>query len=129
MAYGVFQAYIVANAMQGPALSKWDYADDSAAITPATLAASVNSKDGIATNISDPASNVSSVTVQDSDPFTSVIFGSKAYTPAIAFMPAFTIKVGQVINRNLLQAANSGTAVVHPATAWVPGGTPVAPPW
>jgi hypothetical protein len=37
--------------------------------------------------------------------------------------------VGEVINKNLLQAANNGAEVRPYNTPWVPGGTPNPPPW
>jgi hypothetical protein len=127
MSLGAHRAHLLSNAVQQATLQKWEFSDTPAAISVEILQAAMN-QGGLSASFNS-APLVDSLRVVDSDPYTSLLIGTKAFQPSLALVPGFTVNAAQAINRNLLLSANDGRAVVHPAAPWVPGGAPVAPPW
>jgi hypothetical protein len=125
LGYGTFQAHMASNAAQQAALNKLKYADSSAAVGSGTIQGDMNG--GNLSSSMTTGDKIDSVQVVDADPYTSIMVATRNYQASVNFIPSFNIKVGQVMNRNLLQSANAGGAIVHSTAAWVPGGAPVAP--
>ena len=125
---GTYDAHLASDAIQLPALNKTDMAKSTGAVASGTLLGYVTAGGTSGTLTSNAL--LDTVNKVDIDNYTSVMVGSKAFTPLASFLPGFTIKTAQVMNKGLLDAANTGGATVRPATTpWVPGGTPVMPPW
>lgn len=123
---GTYQAHMASDAVQMPAMKKLELSKQAAAVGGGTLQGYMNSSN-LKGNFS-TGSLIDSVTVQNASAYTSIMVGAKSYTSTVSFIPSFTIKVGEAINKNLLEAANSGAEVRPATTAWVPGGTPNPPP-
>lgn len=127
MSLGAHRAHLLSNAVQQVTLQKLQFSNTAAAISVDALKTTMN-QGGLSASFN-TAPLVDSVRVVDSDPYTSLLIGAKAFQPSLTLVPGFTVNVAQTINRNLLLAANDGRAIVHPVAPWVPGGAPVAPPW
>lgn len=123
---GTYQAHMASDAVQMPAMKKLDLSNETGAVGGGTLQGYMNGSN-VKGNFN-TGSLIDSVTVATGSPYTSIMVGSKNFTPTASFIPGFTIKVGEAINRNLLEPANSGAEVRPANTAWVPGGTPNPPP-
>jgi hypothetical protein len=127
MVVGAHQAHVAAMAVDQIALHKLQMAANDGAVGPEVLSTYANSGDMKSPFL---GSLVDSMTVSSLDPYTDVAVGSKQFIPTLTkFVPGFTVKTGQVINHNLLQSASNGIATQHSTAPWVPGGTPLAPPW
>jgi hypothetical protein len=124
---GTYDAHMASDAVQMPAMQKLSFADQAAAVPKDTLLSFMNGSK-LKGSLKGTAP-IDGVTIVNSGQYTSIIVGSKTFTPPASFVPGFTIRVGQVINRNLLEAANAGAEVRPYNTPWVPGGAPVPPPW
>jgi hypothetical protein len=128
LGYGTYQAHMASTAIQEPAMQKLQFSNNKDAIPMLTLLNNINNSNLKATLIT--GTMIDNVQIIDSDPYTSIMVGGKDFQSLFAFIPGFHITVGQIINHNVLQAANAGSAIVHSSTSpWVPGGTPVKPPW
>jgi hypothetical protein len=126
MGLGTYQAHMASDAVQMPAMQKLKLSNQVTAVDGGTLQGYMNGG-GLKGNFNTGAL-IDSVKVVNSDAYTSIMVGSKTYTSAASFIPGFTITVGEAMNKNLLEAANSGAEVRPYNTAWVPGGTPNPPP-
>lgn len=125
---GTYQAHMASDAIQLPAMHKKEMADKTGAIDSGTLLGYVSS--GGTKGTLSSGSLLDSLSVVAVDNSTSLIVGTKTFVPIASFVPGFTIKTAQVMNKGLLEAASSGGAKSRPeGTPWVPGGTPVMPPW
>lgn len=123
---GTYQAHMASDAVQMPALKKLDLSNETGTVGGGTLQGYMNGSK-IKGNFN-TGSLIDTVTVTTGSPYTSIMVGAKTYTSTVSFIPGFTIKVGEAINRNLLEAANAGAEVRPANTPWVPGGTPNPPP-
>lgn len=126
MGLGAYQAHMASDAVQMPAMKKLEISNVTGAVDGGALTGYMNGG-GISGNLSS-GSMIDSATVVNNGAYTSVVVGSKNYQSVASFIPGFTIRVGEAMNRNLLEAANAGAEVRPAATAWVPGGTPNPPP-
>lgn len=125
---GTYDAHMASDAIQLPALQKMDMAKTDTAIDPGKLMGYVSSGGTSGTLTS--GSLLDSINEVDVDNYTSVMVGSKSFVPLASFIPGFTIKTAEVMNKGLLNAASTGGATSRDAnTPWVPGGSPVKPPW
>lgn len=124
---GAYQAHMASDAAQMPSTHKLTLSNTLTAVTAATLQGYMND-DGLKGSIRSGAF-IDNVTLKTAEPHTRIMIGSKIFKPGAPFLPGFTITVGQAINANLLEAAQSGAEVRPYKTPWVPGETPVAPPW
>jgi len=125
---GTYEAHMASDAIQLTSLHKVDVAKIPGAAGGGTLLGYVTS--GGTSGTLSAGGLIDSITTQDIDNYTTMAIGSKSFTPLASFVPGFTIKTAEAINKGLTDAANTGGATVRPAgTPWVPGGTPVKPPW
>lgn len=127
MAIGTYQAHMASDAIREPALRKMVMASTDGAIGTGTLAGYANGSPQQGTLRI--GSLVDSVSITNVDQYTSVIVGNKRFNPPVPIIPGFNIRVGQIMNRNLLQSASNGATARPYGTPWVPGDVPVVPPW
>ena len=125
---GIHDAHMASDAVQLPALQKLELANQANGVNSADLLKLMNN-----TSLSGSLKSgqlIDNVSIQQNGPYISIMVGSKRFSPPASFVPGFTIRVGQVINRNLLEDAYVGTSNIRSYTSpWIPGGTPVEPPW
>lgn len=127
-AIGLHQAHMVSDAVQMPALQKLNMSNNTAQVSSGALLGMINN--GSINDTLKKGTYADSLSVIASDPFTAVMVARTTYTPLASFVPGFSVSVGQVINRNLLESTVSGTPASRLLnTPWVPGDVPVAPPW
>lgn len=132
MAIGTYEAHMAADAARQPLLHKLELANNPGAISGGILAGYMNG--GGETGTVKSGSLIDSASIKNIDAYNSLVVGLKTYTPPVSMIPSFTIKIGQVINRNLLQPASTGGAETRPyGVAWVPPGplganVPTTPP-
>lgn len=126
---GTYAAHMASDAVQQPNYRKLELSNNTGAISSGTLLGFM--QNGAPKSQIPIGSLIDAVQVtHNADGFTSTIVGTKNYQPDVSFIPALSIKVGQVMNRNLLQPAYAGSRPVRSATQpWVPLGAPVKPPW
>jgi len=129
MVVGTQQCHTAAVGMNAIALNKLKMADQDGAVGGGTLSGYVSGG-----NFKGPfksSAAIDSVSVSTVDTYTDLAVGSKQFTPLLTtFVPGFTVRTLLVVNHNLLQSASSGSATQKSSTtAWVPGGTPLPPPW
>jgi len=125
---GTYEAHLASDAIQLPAMQKQDMAKKSGVVGSGDLMGYV-SKGGTSGTLTSGAL-LDTINKKDIDNYTSVIVGSKTFSPLVNFLPGFTINTAEAMNKGLLDAASTGGATVHPAgSSWVPGGSPQKPPW
>lgn len=112
------RTHMLSNAVSQAALHKLEFANTAQAISPGMLQADMTG--GQLKASFNPGPLVDNVTVSDSDAYTSLVLGTLELKSAISWLPSFTVGVSQVINRNLLLPASSGTATVHSREPWAP---------
>ncbi len=127
MGMGAYQAHMAADAVKEPMLKKLEMSNTPNAVAGGMLNGYMNGSP--LQGSLQMGSKIDNVQIVNVDDYTSVMVGNKQYQSIASFVPSFTIKVSQPINRNLLQAANSGAPSRPAGTPWVPFGTPVLPPW
>jgi hypothetical protein len=127
MALGVHQGHVASLAIAQIPLHKVEMAEKEGALGSGDLTGYATGGKFKGPFGSVPA--IDSLTVQSVDPYTDLAVATKSFTPLTTFVPGFTMRTAQVINHNLLQAMNTGSGTAHPATDWVPGGTPTPTPW
>ncbi len=121
---GTYQAHMTSDAVQFAMLKSLDMANEPGAVSGGTLQGYINAG-GLKGNLT-KGGLVDGVTLNNSG----VLIASKNFTPAAAFIPGFTIKVGEAINPSLLKPTSTGGAQSKPlGTPWVPGGAMNPPPW
>jgi hypothetical protein len=124
---GAHQAHIAAMAMNEVPINKMKMAQQDGSVDSGTLSGYIN---GGKFKASIKGSLIDSVSIYTLDPYTDLVVGTKQFTPALVSIPGFTITTGVVVNHNLLMSGGGAPAVAKSSsTPWVPGGTPVAPPW
>jgi TadE-like protein len=112
------RTHLMSNAVAQVALHKLEFANTAQAVSPSTLQSDITGGDLKASF--NPGPLVDSVTVADSDPYTSLVTGILQVKSPISWLPSFTVGVSQAINRNLLLPASTGTAAVHTREPWAP---------
>jgi len=125
---GAYEAHMASDAIQVPSAHKLDMGKIPAPVSSGTMLGYVTGNGTSGTLKSgDLLDNITQVPI---DNYTSILVGTKDFAAVASFLPGFTIKTAQIINRGLLDSASTGGATTRPATTpWVPGGTPVMPPW
>lgn len=127
-AFNFYQAQMASDAMRQTATRKLEMAANPDAVNAATLTGYINN--GKTKGSMNLGAFVDKVTYADGGPYATFVIGNKQTAGVLNVIPGLKIQVTQAINRNLLLPANAGTATARPAnTPWVPGGTPVVPPW
>lgn len=124
---GTYEAHMASSAIQQPAMQKLAFSKNRNEIPPEIIQTAANNT-GLEGTL-DSGALIDKMQLVNSDSYTTILLGSKNFQAPIAFLPSFRIRVGQAINKNLLQPANDGSAIVHPNSPWVPNGAPVPPPW
>lgn len=112
------RTHLMSNAVSQVALHKLEFAGNAQAISAGTLQSEITGGDLKASF--NPSPLVDSVTVVDSDTYTSLVTGALQVKSPITWLPSFTVGVSQAINKNLLLPASNGSATVHSRAPWAP---------
>lgn len=129
MAMGMYEAHMASDAVRHIAVNKMPMAQKPGAVGNGDIMTYI-AQSGLRGSLPTTGTYVDSVNIAHGSLETAIVVGTKNYSALAGWVPDLTIRVTQPINRALLEPAYTGGGTVRPAnTAWVPGGTPVPPPW